>query len=144
MRGERRERGQSGFEASVAGCSTPEEALTMNSERQFVSSSLGAGSILCLAALSFFFAFHASSKTPARAPQEAGLFRGQPQEEADRKSSGCISCHTATDEPTMHPTKTVHIGCADCHGGNPSFFVRSGTPPSSSEYNSAKRKAHVQ
>src|SRR6266851_2524089 len=69
--------------------------------------------------------------------------RGQSQEEADRKSSGCVSCHTSTDEPTMHPTKTVHIGCTDCHGGNSSASIASGAPPNTPEYNSAKEKAHV-
>ena len=35
------------------------------------------------------------------------------------QSVGCITCHTATDQPTMHPSGTVSLGCADCHGGNP-------------------------
>jgi hypothetical protein len=70
--------------------------------------------------------------------------RGQSQEEADRKSSGCITCHTSTDEPTMHPTKTVFLGCTDCHGGNSSVSVVAGAAPSSAEYAAAKEKAHVQ
>lgn len=40
-------------------------------------------------------------------------------QEAHPQSVGCITCHTKTDEPTMHPTGTVSLGCADCHGGNP-------------------------
>src|ERR1700687_5478996 len=115
----------------------------MNSERQSAPSSLRTCSVLCVAALSFFLALHASSNPPARAPQEAGPFRGQSQEEADRKSSGCISCHTSTDEPTMHPTKTVHLGCTDCHGGNSSVSVDSGAAPNSLDYNFTKEKAHV-
>src|SRR5258708_37999217 len=116
----------------------------MNSERQPVSSSLRTLCVLCVSALSFLFALHASSKPPARAPQESAPFRGQSQEEADRKSSGCISCHTSTDEPTMHPTKTVHLGCTDCHGGNSSDSVASSAVPNSPEYNSTKERAHVQ
>src|SRR6266852_7072785 len=116
----------------------------MNSERQTATSSLRTLRVLCVAALSSFLALHASSNPPPRAPQEAGPIRGQSQEEADRKSSGCISCHTLTDEPTMHPTKTVHLGCTDCHGGNSSVSVKSGAAPNSPEYNSAKEKAHVQ
>ncbi len=27
---------------------------------------------------------------------------GQTQEEAGRKSAGCVSCHTQNDQPTMH------------------------------------------
>jgi len=44
----------------------------------------------------------------------------------------------------MHPTKTVHIGCTDCHGGNSSISILAGTAPNSPEYHSAKQKAHVQ
>jgi hypothetical protein len=85
------------------------------------------------------------SKIAAATAQEPqNPVRGQSQEEADRKTSGCISCHTATDEPTMHPSKGVHLGCADCHGGNVSVSVASGTAPNSPEYNAAKEKAHVQ
>src|ERR1700675_1257529 len=115
----------------------------MNSERQPVSSCLRTLCVLCVSAVSFFFALHASSKPPAHASQEAAPFRGQPQEKADRKSSGCISCHTSTDEPTMHPTKTVHLGCTDCHGGNSSVAATAGAAPYSPEYNAVKEKAHV-
>src|SRR2546430_10656856 len=97
----------------------------MNSKHQPAPSSLRTLSVLCVAAVSLFLALHASSNPPARAPQAAGLFRGQSQEEADRKSSGCISCHTSTDEPTMHPTKTVHLGCTDCHGDRKSTRLNS-------------------
>ena len=107
-------------------------------------SSLQAPSVICASALSFFFALHASRKPPATVAQESAQFRGQSQEDADRKSSGCISCHTSTDEPTMHPTKTVFLGCIDCHGGNSSISVAPGTPSNSGEYNAAKEKAHVQ
>jgi hypothetical protein len=48
---------------------------------------------------------------------------GQSSEEADRKSAGCITCHSPMDEPTMHPTKTVPLGCTDCHGGNSSAGI---------------------
>ena len=81
---------------------------------------------------------HASAQDP-QAP-----YRGQSQEEAMAKSTGCMSCHTATDEPTMHPSKGVHLGCTDCHGGNNSVAIAAGTSPSSPEYRAAKEKAHVQ
>src|ERR1700730_13912550 len=70
--------------------------------------------------------------------------RGQSQEEAQRKSAGCISCHTATDEPTMHPTKTVQLACIDCHGVDSSVSISSRTAVTSPEYRIAKQKAHVQ
>ncbi|HEV2194165.1 MAG TPA: hypothetical protein VGR55_01185 [Candidatus Acidoferrum sp.] len=44
----------------------------------------------------------------------------------------------------MHPTKTVHLGCTDCHGGNSSAVIAPGNAPDSPEYNSVKEKAHVQ
>jgi hypothetical protein len=79
----------------------------------------------------------------AFAQDAAGTFVGQSQEEADRKSAGCITCHTSTDEPTMHPSKAVHLGCADCHGGNFSAGIAHSTAPGSAEYNAVKEKAHV-
>src|SRR5712664_1060089 len=115
----------------------------MNSERQPVSSSLRSICVFWVSALSFLLALHASSKPPARAPRELTSFRGQSQEEADRNFTGCISCHTSTDEPSMHPTKTVRLGCTDCHGGNSSVSVAAGAARNSPEYNSAKEKAHI-
>ena len=97
---------------------------------------------LCVSAVSLFF----SLRPPLRAnpAQDPSLeFRGQSQEAADLKSTGCMSCHTATDEPTMHPTKTVHLGCTDCHGGNSSVSNPFGTSSKSAKYKSAKEKAHV-
>src|ERR1051325_6525726 len=92
--------------------------------RKLDASSLRTLCVFCASALSFFFALLASSKPPAGTGQESTSFRSQSQEETGRKSSGCISCHTSADEPTMHPTKTVHLGCTDCHGGNPSEIGR--------------------
>jgi hypothetical protein len=37
---------------------------------------------------------------------------------AAAKSNGCISCHQGAHDP--HYKETVHLGCVDCHGGNPS------------------------
>src|SRR5229473_1274982 len=116
----------------------------MNSERQTVSYSPRTLCVLYISALSFFFALHASPRPAAGASQESAPFRGQSQEDADRKSSGCVSCHTSTDEPTMHPTRTVAIGCTDCHGGNASASIPSGAALNSPDYNSAKEKDHVQ
>ena len=83
--------------------------------------------------------------TSSLAAQEpGGLLAGQSQEQAARKSWGCISCHTSTDEPTMHPSKAVHLGCADCHGGDPTVAVAPRTTPGSADYNALKEKAHVQ
>src|SRR5215469_2044314 len=81
---------------------------------------------------------HASDEsTPAKLLSQA-------QEDADRKSAGCISCHTQTDQPTMHTTGTVRLGCTDCHGGNADVRIASGTSATSPEYEQAKRQAHPQ
>jgi hypothetical protein len=79
------------------------------------------------------------------ADQIAGLsLMGQTQLEADRKSAGCISCHTQTDEPTMHATGTLRLGCTDCHGGNADVRIAAGVTSSSPEYDQVKRQAHPQ
>jgi hypothetical protein len=96
---------------------------------------------LCLLAL-----FARMPAIPLRAADEkAGpSLMSQPQSEADRKSAGCISCHTKTDEPTMHATGTVRLGCTDCHGGNADVRIANGISPTSAEYDQVKRQAHPQ
>jgi hypothetical protein len=42
----------------------------------------------------------------------------QTQGQADAKSAGCMTCHTATDQKTMHANPAVVLGCTDCHGGD--------------------------
>jgi len=102
--------------------------------------------ILFFIATSFALLFLACYRpnTAALAQDAQGPFRGQSQEAAMAKSTGCMSCHTATDEPTMHPSRGVHLGCTDCHGGDNSVSVPQGTSPKSPEYQTAKEKAHVQ
>src|ERR1700744_2525484 len=68
----------------------------------------------------------------------------QSQADADRKSAGCMSCHTTTDSLTMHTSPVLTLGCADCHGGNASVFVPPGAAPASPEYHRALDAAHVQ
>ncbi|MDH3643022.1 MAG: hypothetical protein OES38_13050, partial [Gammaproteobacteria bacterium] len=38
------------------------------------------------------------------------------------KSEGCQSCHTETDNKTMHESSAIRLGCTDCHGGDASVF----------------------
>jgi hypothetical protein len=68
----------------------------------------------------------------------------QSQADADRKSSGCLTCHTSTDRATMHASEAVRLGCTDCHGGNVDERVASGTSPNSLEYAQTKKRAHPQ
>jgi len=75
---------------------------------------------------------------------QTDLLLQQSQQEADRKSSGCITCHTSTDSATMHPSGTVRLGCIDCHGGDNDVRVGQGVSPKSEEYEREKGKAHPQ
>jgi hypothetical protein len=65
-------------------------------------------------------------------------------EEARAASAGCITCHTTTDEATMHPSGTVTLGCATCHGGKPEIAITAGLSMDSDEYKAKKRQAHPQ
>ena len=58
---------------------------------------------------------------PLHAEPSSAAPRFQTAAEADVKSTGCVSCHTASDAPTMHENKAIMLGCADCHGGNPNI-----------------------
>jgi hypothetical protein len=67
----------------------------------------------------------------------------QTADQVAAKSDGCYSCHTKTDEPSMHATPAVMLGCVDCHGGDAT--VR-GDPSHGFEdaaYVAARDKAHV-
>ena len=68
--------------------------------------------------------------------------RGESPEEAAEASSGCISCHIGIEHPNMHAEATVMVGCAECHGGDPSIQIAGSK--GSVEYAAAERKAHVQ
>jgi hypothetical protein len=64
----------------------------------------------------------------------------------DRKSKGCVSCHTTTDRHTMHQNPAVVLGCTDCHGGD----VAVTRPPNtdykgsgSAAYSMAMNRAHI-
>jgi hypothetical protein len=87
------------------------------------------------------FGIHGAASAVQEQPVDV---HGQSHEEAERKSFGCVTCHSPMDEATMHPTKTVELGCTDCHGGDSSAGITFGTPASRSEYLRAKEKAHVQ
>jgi hypothetical protein len=104
----------------------------------------GAKLLLFLCTAAALMLFFAVQRRGAAAQEPLHPVRGQSKEEAERKSAGCISCHTSTDEATMHPSRTVQLGCTDCHGGNSSVGVSGRTAPGSAEYAAAKEKAHVQ
>lgn len=67
----------------------------------------------------------------------------QTKQQAEANSAGCLSCHTATDAPTMHnPAADLRIGCADCHGGNANVSA-AGLTKDSDGYAQARDRAHV-
>ncbi|HEX4780275.1 MAG TPA: hypothetical protein VH301_05950, partial [Usitatibacter sp.] len=66
----------------------------------------------------------------------------QTVEEAHAKSVGCMSCHTASDQATMHQNPAVILGCTDCHGGNAKVERREARRETR-EYEGLMREAHV-
>ena len=69
--------------------------------------------------------------------------RSQTSDEAAAKTTGCMSCHTATDAWTMHKTGAVVLGCSDCHGGDPKLVADKGWTRTDPRYLAMKAKAHV-
>jgi hypothetical protein len=59
------------------------------------------------------------------------------------KSNGCYSCHTKTDEPSMHATPAVMLGCTDCHGGNAGVTGDPSHGFNDPAYVAARDRAHV-
>ncbi len=70
----------------------------------------------------------------------------QTQDDADKKSAGCVTCHTASDRHTMHANPAVVLGCTDCHGGNVNVTRPDGSAyhgKDHQQYLGAMGKAHV-
>ncbi len=67
----------------------------------------------------------------------------QPLGEVDRKSVGCLGCHTETDRLSMHDNPAVKLGCTDCHGGDASQIPEKGLPRMEFEYIRLRDLAHV-
>ena len=68
----------------------------------------------------------ASPANPGPESQEGNLLH-QAAAVAAAKSAGCVTCHRQVQDP--HDKDTLHLGCVDCHGGDPQA--------------TDKRKAHV-
>ena len=67
----------------------------------------------------------------------------QSASDVEKKSSGCVSCHTRTDRLSMHSNPAVKLGCTDCHGGDAGVVLAGGNAPNSPPYISALERAHV-
>src|SRR2546426_2572434 len=83
------------------------------------------------------------SPAPDPATSEGPDLSRQSQADVDRKNVGCVSCHTATDAPTMHTATTVKLACVDCHGGRGDVARAPATQPRATAYDEGKKKAHV-
>ncbi len=86
---------------------------------------------LCFVALSVLLSIITSTRAaeftagePFPVPPDVqGIdLRQQTPDEALGKSIGCIQCHQGVSD--MHGKATVHLGCCDCHGGDPSATTR--------------------
>src|SRR6201981_1910697 len=82
-------------------------------------------------------------RSHAQADQQQHDLLRQSQAAVNRKNSGCVSCHTSTDEPSMHPTGTVRLACIDCHGGDSTATLPPRTNSKTTEYEQIKNRAHV-
>ena len=67
----------------------------------------------------------------------------QTVEEMMAKSEGCFSCHIRTDQPTMHETPAVNLGCVDCHGGDAKVTGDASLSHDDPLYVAARERAHV-
>ncbi|MES2684351.1 MAG: hypothetical protein V4650_12605 [Pseudomonadota bacterium] len=63
--------------------------------------------------------------------------------EARAKSAGCTSCHTDTDQLSMHSNPGVVLGCTDCHGGDAKVALPTGSTRPELQYTQAMDSAHV-
>ena len=66
---------------------------------------------------------HPVERTYVSAPAAPAF---QTWDDAQKKSAGCVSCHTQSDRKTMHATEAVVLGCTDCHGGDANVFAPPG------------------
>ncbi|MEM8917914.1 MAG: hypothetical protein AAGE37_03560 [Pseudomonadota bacterium] len=69
--------------------------------------------------------------------------QNQTWDAANVKSAGCQTCHTDSDQKTMHETPAVVLGCVDCHGGDASIKGDNSWGKNSLAYMDALKKAHV-
>ncbi|MDO8863510.1 hypothetical protein Q6D67_17560 [Haliea sp. E1-2-M8] len=67
----------------------------------------------------------------------------QSNAQMEAKSAGCVTCHTQTDEKTMHANPAVKLGCTDCHGGDAKVRRTSGDGIEDPAYLAVMEQAHV-
>jgi hypothetical protein len=84
-----------------------------------VARMVGALAALALAGIAAL-TFANTEEAPAAGTYVAAPPAPEKQTRADarRKSEGCLTCHTASDNPSMHKNPAIILGCTDCHGGD--------------------------
>ena len=100
---------------------------------------------MIVVAISPDVAFTSEGERPQQVnyPEYAAAPSRQLPGDAEKKSAGCVSCHSDTDATNMHVSSAVVLGCIDCHGGDANAYIPSG-PRIESEYADARDSAHVQ
>ncbi len=68
---------------------------------------------------------------------------GLTDDDVEKTSKGCVSCHTDSDAKSMHVSQAVKLGCADCHGGDATAMVPMGLARNTPQYDQIRDKAHV-
>jgi hypothetical protein len=96
-----------------------------------------------LVSINVVYASGGSHKVEREYPHYPDAPKNQTKAEMLAKSEGCISCHTNTDELTMHETPAIKLGCTDCHGGAADIHVAKGLNKNDAEYQHTLEKAHV-
>ena len=69
--------------------------------------------------------------------------RQQPQADIDKKSAGCLTCHTP-DTKSMHRDNLARAGCTDCHGGDAGPMRDKSLAKGSPQFEQIQKQAHVQ
>ncbi|MFU8763004.1 MAG: hypothetical protein ACNA7T_00670 [Haliea sp.] len=104
-----------------------------------------AGLLLALLALPASLALGASGEKPVERAYVTAPHApiSQSNEQMEAKSAGCVTCHTQTDEKTMHANPAVKLGCTDCHGGDATARRTSGDSSADPAYLAVMERAHV-
>jgi hypothetical protein len=83
---------------------------------------------------------NSTQASPQQPTKQLPLFN-MSQEEADRRSVGCVDCHKGIED--MH-NGAITIGCIDCHGGNAEARLPQGAAQGSAPYEETKKKSHIE
>src|SRR6202162_5862908 len=103
---------------------TAETRRPRSSTEDTAKTAKGRGVIVAWRSVAFRFALLFSVSSVLSVVSVSPLYSAAPPApaaqsvaEAEAKTKGCMSCHTATDRHTMHQNPGVVLGCTDCHGG---------------------------